>query len=107
MTCPQCDQEECLCQSIQVIRSTEAEKPKETMTKQQFGEYLYEAICLCSQAQQLLRYISQAVEKKKDSNDLAAQYQRVKKDAQAMCSSPDIADADAARLLNTYPWLAH
>lgn len=75
------------------------------MTREEFGLELFEAIQVCSSAQQLLRMIAAGVNKGKDTAHLAEEYQKIKEQAKVLAQSEMISGNDAARLAREYPWL--
>ena len=77
------------------------------LEKQEFGLDLYAAIQACGEVQQLLRMISIEVGRHRDPSDLSAEYGRKKEAAKVLVQHAAISDADAGRLLRSYPWLKH
>lgn len=75
------------------------------MTRDEFGVELYDAICTCSKAQQLLLMISIDVNKGRETADLSAQYGREKAKAKKLLEADALSTEDSARLVRQYPWL--
>lgn len=106
MACAKCDYEPCICrQIVPVIRDTTSAPVQQTVTKEEFGVELYDAIACCSGVQQLLRMISSGVENGKDVSHLSARYKTEREKAKLLAQSEAISGQDAARLARQYPWL--
>ena len=106
MTCAVCDFDPCQCTfSTPPIRDTTRPIPTDSVTKEEFGIELYEAIACCSGVQQLLRMIAVDVSKKKDVVHLSKAYAHEKAKAKRLVEAESISAQDAARLAREYPWL--